>query len=95
MIRQPEYQKECRSIRALMRDWIEEEREEEFETPLSAMLELLIKQRKRPQCGGVIKKNGTPPTRRMPRLLWMQDQTLGIERASGANSPILGRTAIG
>ncbi len=37
MIRQPEYEKECRWIRASMRDWIEEE----IKTPLSAVLELL------------------------------------------------------
>jgi hypothetical protein len=41
MIRQPEDEKECRWIRASMRDWIEEEREKEFKTPLSAVLELL------------------------------------------------------
>jgi hypothetical protein len=41
MIRGPEYEKECRWIRASMRNWIEEEREEEIKTPLSAVLELL------------------------------------------------------
>jgi hypothetical protein len=41
MIRQPEYEKECRWIRASMRDWIEQGQEEEINAPLSEVLELL------------------------------------------------------
>jgi hypothetical protein len=56
MISQPEYEKECRWIRASIRDWIEEE----IKMPLSVVLELLIKQRKRPPAWwGYKEKRGT------------------------------------